>query len=106
MLRNLCFNGWHPLLPWISFLLLGMALARWRIADTHKTRLALVMAPVVYIAAALTSASLSVVDERTPFEQIAVPGSRSRRAGIRKSRFAASDLAIARHRSVAGGCAA
>lgn len=27
-LRNLFLNGWHPVLPWIGFLLAGMALAR------------------------------------------------------------------------------
>lgn len=26
--RNLFFNGWHPVLPWISFMVLGTALAR------------------------------------------------------------------------------
>ncbi len=26
--RNLMFNGWHPLVPWMSFLLMGFVLAR------------------------------------------------------------------------------
>lgn len=26
--RNLMYNGWHPVVPWLSFLLLGMLLAR------------------------------------------------------------------------------
>ncbi len=26
--RNLFFNGWHPVIPWLAFLLLGMLLAR------------------------------------------------------------------------------
>ncbi|MBB5514102.1 putative membrane protein YeiB [Rubricella aquisinus] len=26
--RNLLFNGWHPVVPWLSFLLLGLMLAR------------------------------------------------------------------------------
>ena len=26
--RNLFFNGWHPVLPWLSFLLFGMVLGR------------------------------------------------------------------------------
>ncbi|MEL6751915.1 MAG: heparan-alpha-glucosaminide N-acetyltransferase domain-containing protein, partial [Pseudomonadota bacterium] len=26
--RNLFFNGWHPVLPWIGFIFFGMALAR------------------------------------------------------------------------------
>ena len=28
MLRHLVFNGWHPVLPWFAFLLLGLALSR------------------------------------------------------------------------------
>ena len=27
-LRNLLFNGWHPVLPWAAFLLIGMAIGR------------------------------------------------------------------------------
>lgn len=27
-IRNLFFNGWHPVLPWISFMFLGIALTR------------------------------------------------------------------------------
>ncbi len=27
-LRNLIFNGWHPVLPWAAFLLIGMAIGR------------------------------------------------------------------------------
>lgn len=27
-LRNLFFNGWHPVIPWLSFMLLGLVLAR------------------------------------------------------------------------------
>ncbi|WP_170465488.1 DUF418 domain-containing protein [Ruegeria arenilitoris] len=27
-LRNLFFNGWHPVLPWAAFLLIGMAIGR------------------------------------------------------------------------------
>ncbi|MCG7518754.1 DUF418 domain-containing protein [Ruegeria sp. Ofav3-42] len=31
-LRNLFFNGWHPVFPWAAFLLIGMALGR---SDLH-----------------------------------------------------------------------
>ncbi|WP_170416654.1 DUF418 domain-containing protein [Ruegeria atlantica] len=31
-LRNLFFNGWHPVLPWAAFLLIGMAVGR---AELH-----------------------------------------------------------------------
>ena len=28
-LRNLFYNGWHPLLPWFAFFLVGMIIGRW-----------------------------------------------------------------------------
>lgn len=31
-LRNLLFNGWHPIFPWAAFLLIGMAIGR---SDLH-----------------------------------------------------------------------
>jgi len=36
--RNLMFNGWHPVVPWLSFLLVGFILARLdlRRAPTHR----------------------------------------------------------------------
>ncbi|MCF6327914.1 MAG: DUF418 domain-containing protein [Devosiaceae bacterium] len=36
--RNLLFNGFHPLVPWMSFLLLGFILARLKLAEkrTHN----------------------------------------------------------------------
>ncbi|MCG8429410.1 MAG: DUF418 domain-containing protein, partial [Chromatiales bacterium] len=35
--RNLFFNGWHPVFPWLSFLLFGMLLSRFSLAEksTH-----------------------------------------------------------------------
>ena len=36
--RNLLFNGWHPVVPWLSFLLLGIELSRFDLAEkkTHN----------------------------------------------------------------------
>jgi len=31
--RNLLFNGWHPVFPWFGFLLFGLVLSRLRLAD-------------------------------------------------------------------------
>ncbi len=31
--RNLLFNGWHPLVPWMSFLLMGFVLARLKLGE-------------------------------------------------------------------------
>lgn len=39
-LRNLLFNGWHPVLPWVAFLLWGIFLAR---TALHSMRVRVVM---------------------------------------------------------------
>lgn len=37
-LRNLLFNGWHPVLPWTAFFLWGLVLARLRMEDAQIQR--------------------------------------------------------------------
>lgn len=32
-LRNLFFNGWHPVVPWLAFLLFGIALSRFNLGN-------------------------------------------------------------------------
>ncbi len=53
--RNLFFNGWHPLIPWLGYLLLGMILSRCTL--THRcTQLWLIALGIVaIICAELTS---------------------------------------------------
>ncbi|MFK7741598.1 MAG: DUF418 domain-containing protein [Planctomycetota bacterium] len=58
-LRNLLFNGWHPLFPWLAFLFAGMALARSQIHIPSRRRLALVASALVYAGAWLASSWLS-----------------------------------------------
>ncbi len=36
--RNLLFNGWHPLLPWLAFFVLGIRLGRLRLDDVATQR--------------------------------------------------------------------
>jgi uncharacterized protein len=31
--RNLFFNGWHPVIPWLGFLLVGIVLSRFKLAE-------------------------------------------------------------------------
>jgi uncharacterized membrane protein YeiB len=38
--RNLFFNGWHPVIPWLGFLLFGITLSRANLAET-KTQIRL-----------------------------------------------------------------
>lgn len=47
MLRHLFFNGWHPVLPWFAFLLLGLALSRADLGRAKARYLLLVVGAVV-----------------------------------------------------------
>ncbi len=42
LVRNLFFNGWHPVIPWLSFLLLGVILSRVSLA-AQSTQLGLLV---------------------------------------------------------------
>ncbi len=37
LLKNLVFNGWHPLLPWLGFLFAGMWLGRQELSDRRTS---------------------------------------------------------------------
>jgi len=45
--RNLLFNGWHPVLPWVGFYLVGMWLGRREVRDTSTRWRIIAMAAVV-----------------------------------------------------------
>lgn len=49
-LRNLLFNGFHPLLPWLCFFLLGMLLARLRLSQPEVQRRLLLLGVVLMAA--------------------------------------------------------
>lgn len=55
--RNLFFNGWHPVIPWLSFLLFGLVLSRLPLGDTRvQLRLMAGGAGVFALAEALSAA--------------------------------------------------
>jgi uncharacterized membrane protein YeiB len=54
-LRNLFFNGWHPVVPWLGFLLFGIVLSRLPLA-ARRTQRALALAG---LAALLMASALS-----------------------------------------------
>lgn len=64
--RNLAFNGWHPLLPWLAFLFGGMALAKWGLAEVRQRRVALLSSAVAYAAAFFASQQLSTLPDERP----------------------------------------
>ena len=68
--RNLVFNGWHPLLPWLGFLFAGMALAKGRVNEPVRRRVAMLVSVVVYGVAWTASELLTQVeDTRSIFQQ-------------------------------------
>ena len=48
--RNLLFNGFHPLLPWLCFFLLGMLLARLQLSQPRVQRALLVLGLMLIVA--------------------------------------------------------
>ncbi|MCV6626684.1 MAG: DUF418 domain-containing protein [Cellvibrionaceae bacterium] len=50
--RNLFFNGWHPLFPWLAFLVYGLVISRLAIAK-RRTQLLLVGAGVAMVLLAM-----------------------------------------------------
>jgi len=58
MVRHLFFNGFHPVLPWLAFLLLGMILGRQDMGLPAVQRRVFVWGVAVAIAAELTSGLL------------------------------------------------
>jgi uncharacterized protein len=70
-LRNLLFNGWHPLFPWLAFLFCGMAIVKGEIHQPRRRRFALVIAALVYGVSWLASHYLSQIeDTRSILSQI------------------------------------
>ncbi len=64
-LRNLFFNGWHPVIPWLGFLLFGIILSRTPLSD-RSTQVKLVVGGLAAIAIAELSSFLLVA----PLSQI------------------------------------
>jgi len=57
--RNLLFNGWHPLFPWLAFIFCGMALGEWGLAEATKRRIALAVSAAAFTAAHFISQALT-----------------------------------------------
>ena len=56
MLRHLLYNGFHPVVPWLAFLLLGMLLGRQDLRSPAVRRRVFALGLAVALAAELTSA--------------------------------------------------
>jgi len=58
--RNLVFNGWHPLLPWFAFFLLGIYLSRLRLRERIVQWRLLVGGSLVFVVVSMASQALVV----------------------------------------------
>lgn len=59
LLRNLIFNGYHPLIPWMAFLFTGMALAKCQINLASTRRFALIASVLIFVLASVLSQHFS-----------------------------------------------
>lgn len=66
-IRNLFFNGWHPVIPWLSFMLLGLILARAPLSDRRvQVRIGLIGLVCVTIAEGVSWGLRSLVMTTDP----------------------------------------
>lgn len=69
--RNLAFNGWHPIVPWLSFLLFGLLLGRLALARRGVQVGLVLLGGVAMLTAEALSAVLtgwaSTIDPELPF---------------------------------------
>lgn len=59
--RNLFFDGFRPVVPWLAFFLMGTVLAEWDLQDTRVQHRLLVGGTVATIGAVVTSAALDAL---------------------------------------------
>jgi len=57
-LRNLFFNGWHPVVPWIGFLLFGFILSRLSLSDKAIQNRLIVFGAIILIAVEVVARAL------------------------------------------------
>ncbi|SDQ72960.1 DUF418 domain-containing protein [Pseudovibrio sp. Tun.PSC04-5.I4] len=72
--RNLFFNGWHPVIPWLAFLLFGIVLSRLSLSETKTQRNLMIGGLIGFIAANLISLGLEASLFRTHFELAVLAG--------------------------------
>lgn len=57
--RNLFFNGWHPVFPWLSYLLFGIVLSRFSLSHIASQQRLIIIGLILMIATKLSSLLLS-----------------------------------------------
>lgn len=72
--RNLFFNGWHPVFPWLSFLLFGIWLSRLDLAAAHIQRRMIVLGIAAAVIVGLLSQMLLAAAGPTDEDLVALLG--------------------------------
>lgn len=54
-MRNLFFNGWHPVIPWLGFLLFGIVLSRLTLAESGTRTMLMTWGAIAFVAAEILS---------------------------------------------------
>ena len=70
--RNLFFNGWHPVFPWVSFLLFGIWLSRLKLGEETVRNRLIVGGVAIFIANQLVSSALVALTVETDAELAAL----------------------------------
>ena len=58
-IRNLFFNGWHPVIPWLGFLLYGIVLSRTSLSDVSTQHRLILFGMIAFIVAEVASVLIS-----------------------------------------------
>ncbi|WP_445476760.1 DUF418 domain-containing protein [Marinobacter nauticus] len=58
-IRNLFFNGWHPVIPWLGFLLLGIVLSRLKLAERGVQHRLILFGVAAFVVAEALSLALT-----------------------------------------------
>lgn len=54
-LRNLVFNGFHPLIPWVAFLFFGIWLGRQNLKDKKFRKRAIIISSIIFVTTVIIS---------------------------------------------------
>ncbi len=58
-IRNLFFNGWHPVIPWLGFLLFGIALSRISLSQASTQNRLILFGAVAFVSAEFVGTNLT-----------------------------------------------
>jgi uncharacterized membrane protein YeiB len=93
-IRRIFFNGFHPVFPWVSFLLLGIWLGRQNLLDKNRRKQLLTYSLIIYLTTELCFFALNLWLNYNPANNIGLLLSTSVIPPMPQYIIAASSLAI------------